>query len=322
MDQVIHTNRMTSFDKVIVAGGIVTSCASNAAWGSKIIPQLDLLVHFQVQYAWAMLLCILILLYRRAFGWTIIIALLLLFPLARIAPLYFSSPQSSVGPSLNILSSNVQYTNKNYGSLIDAVNTIKPDVVIVQEATNNWNDALFEIHHAYPFRILHPESGPRGMLLLSKKPLIDPEIVIHPLTKHSTISTGIQLGDCLVHLIATHPFRPGLFHGARILTKELEAISQLVGINSEHTIVIGDLNTTMWSTTYIDFVNRCNFSNLRQGRGVLPSWSRIIPWISAIPIDHCLVGKDLYGTSFRLLPIEGSDHCAMNAVIQVAMTKD
>ena len=322
MDQAIHTNRMTRFDKVIVVVGIVTSCASNAAWGSKIVPQLDLLVHFQVQYAWTMLLCILLLLYRRAFGWTIIIALLLLFPLSRIAPLYFSSPQSSVAPALNILSSNVRYTNKNYNSLIDAVNTIQPDVVIVQEATYDWNDALIELHHAYPFRILHPESGPRGMLLFSKKPLIDPETVIHPLTKHSTLSTSIQLGGHLVHLIAAHPFRPGLRHGARILHKELKAISELVGINSEHTVVIGDLNTTMWSTSYIDFVNTCNLSNLRQGRGVLPSWSRLIPWISAIPIDHCLVGKDLYGVSFKLLPIEGSDHCAMHAVIQVAMSTD
>ena len=95
---------------------------------------------------------------------------------------------------------------------------------------------------------------------------------------NSTISTSIQLEDCLIHLIATHPFRPGLLHGNRILTKELKAISELVGINSDQTIVIGDLNTTMWSTTYIDFVNTCNLSNLRQGRGVLPSWSRIIPW--------------------------------------------
>ena len=322
MDQAIHTNRMTRFDKVIVAAGIVTSCASNAAWGSKIIPQLDLLVHFQVQYAWTMLLCILILLYRRVFGWAIIVASLLLFPLARIAPLYFSNQQSSVAPALNILSSNVRYTNKNYSSLIDAVNTIKPDVVIVQEATNDWNDALFVIHPAYPFRVLHPESGPRGMLLFSKKPLIHSEVVIHPLTKHSTLSTSIELGGSLVHLIAAHPFRPGLLHGASILKKELKAISELVGINSGHTIVIGDLNTTMWSTTYIDFVNTCNLSNLRQGRGVLPSWSRIIPWISAIPLDHCLVGKDLNGMSFRLLPIEGSDHRAMHAVIQVAMTKD
>ncbi|MBT6282073.1 MAG: endonuclease/exonuclease/phosphatase family protein [Phycisphaerae bacterium] len=322
MDQAIHRNRMHRFEKFILAGGILTSCASNAGWGSKIIPQLDLLVHFQVQYALTMLLCLLLLLYKRALGWAIIIALLLLFPLARIVPLYFSTSQSSVPPALNILCSNVRYTNKQYSSLLNAVNTIKPDVVIVQEATNDWNDALFEMHHNYPFRILNPESGPRGMLLFSKKPLIDPKAVIHPLTKHSTLSTTIQLGDSLVHLIAAHPFRPGLRHGDRILTKELKAITELVGINSEHTIVIGDLNTTMWSTTYIDFVNTCNLSNLRQGRGVLPSWSRIIPWISAIPIDHCLVGKGLEGMSFKLLPIEGSDHCAMHAVVQVAKTTD
>lgn len=322
VDQATNIKRINSFDKFIVAGGILTSFASNAAWASKIIPQLDLLVHFQVQYAWTMLLCILILLYRRVFGCTIILASLLLLPLARIAPLYFSIPQSSSAPALNILSSNVRYTNKNYSSFIDTVNTIKPDIVVVQEATNNWNDALFEIHHDYPFRILYPEHGPRGMLLFSKKPLIESKTVIHPLTKHSTLSTKIQLGDCLVHLIAAHPFRPGLLHGDRNLVKELKAISELVGINSVHTVVIGDLNTTMWSKTYIDFVDTCDLSNLRQGRGVLPSWSRIIPWISAIPIDHCLVGSGLEGTRFRLFPIKGSDHRAIQAVIQVAMTQD
>jgi len=321
VDKAADIKRINSFDTLIVVGGFLAACASNAAWASKIIPQLDLLVHFQVQYAWTMFLCILILLYRRVFGFAIILVLLLLFPLARIAPLYFSTPQSSAAPTLNILSGNVRYTNKNYSSFIDTVNATKPDIVVVQEATSNWNDALSEIHHDYPFRILHPEPGPRGMLLFSKTPLIEPKTVIHPLTKHSTLSTKIQLGDCLVHLIAAHPFRPGLRHGDRNLNKELKAIAELVGANSVHTVVIGDLNTTMWSKTYIDFVDTCDLSNLRQGRGVLPSWSRIIPWFSAIPIDHCLVGDGLEGTSFRLLPIKGSDHRAMQAVIQAKLLK-
>ena len=99
----------------------------------------------------------------------------------------------------------------------------------------------------------------------------------------------------MLYVVATHPFRPGLRHGTDILEDELKAISTLIGSKKNDTIVIGDLNTTMWSNVYKEFVDTCEVSNLRQGRGVMASWNRFIPWLSAIPIDHCLVGENLVG---------------------------
>ena len=63
------------------------------------------------------------------------------------------------------------------------------------------------------------------------------------------------------------------------------------------------------------FVQDLGLTNLRQGAGILPSWSRVVPWLSAIPIDHCLIGDDLQGFAFGLLPIPGSDHDAVRAVV-------
>ena len=72
----------------------------------------------------------------------------------------------------------------------------------------------------------------------------------------------------------------------------------------------------MWSGTYQRLISQHGLTNLRRGRGVLASWRRGIPWLSAIPIDHCLIGRDLRGVSFTLHPVAGSDHDAMHAVVQ------
>jgi endonuclease/exonuclease/phosphatase (EEP) superfamily protein YafD len=316
--QIRKTKQSSNLDKIIVLLALMTSLASNSAWLSDMISQLDLLVHFQVQYAWAIAIFTIALIYRRKFFWAIIIALLLIPILTRIIPLYVVDTDTSLEPKISLLSSNIGYTNINYSSLIDVTKRIQPDVLIVQEATDDCSKALTELHSIYPYRVLQPEPGAKGMLMLSKKPLLNSKVVIHPLTKHVTISAHIKLGDSLLHLVAAHPFRPGLRHGTHILENELGAISKLILKNKSNTIVIGDLNTTMWSNVYKDFVNKCELSNLRQGRGVMASWNRFIPWLSAIPIDHCLVGENLVGENFELLPIKGADHCAMRAVIKFA----
>ena len=300
---------------------IATALASNAGLLANIIPQCDLLVHFQVQYAWVLAACALWCVLRRRLAWLVLSVAALTLPAARITPWYLPQPvhehAHTAQPALALLSCNVKFTNTQYPVVLDLILTTDPDVVVVQEATPAWSEALMELGTAYPHQLSHPAGGPRGMVLLSRFPLLHPVVDIHPLTKHCTLSATVEVGTDRVQIIAAHPFRPGLRHGSTVVERELQASAALARGDSSNVVFIGDLNTTMWSGTYQRLVSQHGLTNLRRGRGVLASWRRSIPWLSAIPIDHCLIGCDLRGVSFTLHPVAGSDHDAMHAVVQM-----
>jgi endonuclease/exonuclease/phosphatase (EEP) superfamily protein YafD len=302
---------------------ISTALASNAGLLADIVPQLDLLVHFQVQYAWVLAACLAYFLLRRKLGWTLLAVAALSLPVIRIAPWYMSNPAldhqktQQVQTTLALLSCNVRYTNNDYLRLLELIQATDADVVVVQETTPAWALALAPLNSMYPYRISHPASGPRGMVLLSKLPLLRSKVEVHATTQHCVLAGWIELDGQEVLIIAAHPFRPGLRHGPTLLAKELQMAVGLANNDTQNVILIGDLNTTMWSSTYTRFVQKYRLSNLRRGLGIHASWSRVIPWLSAIPIDHCLIGKNLHGVSFDLLPIAGSDHDAIQAVVQL-----
>lgn len=310
--------------KYVVPSIVISAVlASNAGLLADVLPQLDLLVHFQVQYAWVLAACLLYLLIKRRFRWSILAVAALSLPVIRIAPWYFPHPTLSQSEThgaqteLELLSCNVKYTNKNYQSLIKLVKETDADVVIVQEATHAWELALAQLNSIYPHRIAHPASGPRGMVMLSKLPLLRSKVEVHPITQHCILAGWIQFDRQEILIIAAHPFRPGLRHGPRLLASELDLAANLANNDTRNVILIGDLNTTMWSSVYTRFVQNHRLSNLRRGFGIHASWSRAIPWLSAIPIDHCLIGDNFHGDSFDLLPIAGSDHDAINARVKL-----
>ncbi|MDG1837261.1 MAG: endonuclease/exonuclease/phosphatase family protein [Phycisphaerales bacterium] len=308
-----------------IAPSIVISAvlASNAGLLADVFPQLDLLVHFQVQYAWVLAACLLYLLIQGRFGWAILATAALSLPMMRIAPWYFPSPTLSYletheeQTELELLSCNVKYTNKNYQDLIKLIKETDADVVVVQEATHAWELALDQLSNMYPHRIAHPASGPRGMIMLSKLPFLQSKVEVHPITRHCTLAGWIRFDNQDILLIASHPFRPGLRHGPTLIASELEMAASFANKDTQNVIFIGDLNTTMWSSTYTRFVQKHRLSNLRKGFGICASWSRVIPWVSAIPIDHCLIGDNFHGVSFDLLPVAGSDHDAINALVRL-----
>ena len=71
--------------------------------------------------------------------------------------------------------------------------------------------------------------------------------------------------------------------------------------------VMGDLNMSMWSPYYRDFVDRSHLTNIRQGFGIQPSWPVNLPLLQ-IPIDHCLITSKIKVSNNQIGKDIGSDH--------------
>ncbi|NEO61878.1 MAG: hypothetical protein F6J98_16150 [Moorea sp. SIO4G2] len=75
-------------------------------------------------------------------------------------------------------------------------------------------------------------------------------------------------------------------------------------------VLIGDLNVTMWSPYYKSLIESSGLHDARAGFGILPTLSQFSPanpWL-AIPVDHCLVSRDVKVIKMRTGPDLGSDH--------------
>ena len=94
-------------------------------------------------------------------------------------------------------------------------------------------------------------------------------------------------------------------HGLRVLKFE---ISKVLSTITGRLIVIGDLNTTMWTKGYTKFVKSNNLLNASKGNGIIPTWGKYLKSLLSIPIDHCFTRGDFDVHSLYAVEISGSNH--------------
>jgi endonuclease/exonuclease/phosphatase (EEP) superfamily protein YafD len=74
-------------------------------------------------------------------------------------------------------------------------------------------------------------------------------------------------------------------------------------------MLMGDLNTTMWSPYFHELETQAGLRNARDGFGILPTWPQKGQWpMFRIPLDHCLVSPEIRVEAFRVGSNIGSDH--------------
>jgi endonuclease/exonuclease/phosphatase (EEP) superfamily protein YafD len=97
---------------------------------------------------------------------------------------------------------------------------------------------------------------------------------------------------------------------------QLASIAELVNDVRGARVLIGDLNTAMWGEHYRQLVDSTGLRNVREGFGTLPTWPTFMPF-AMIPIDHCLVSKELLAGDVRLGADIGSDHRPLVLTLQL-----
>ena len=114
-----------------------------------------------------------------------------------------------------------------------------------------------------------------------------------------------------------HPLPPISQRNFRTRNEAYSRIEEAINRLSGSAVLIGDLNTTIWSPCYQKLVDETGLVNTRKGFGILPTWPTSnndfgLPGLAArllaIPIDHCLVSPELQIVQTRALSSVGSDH--------------
>lgn len=250
-----------------------------------------------------------------------------LVAIAPYTPLFpYEVGDSDHGPdsgTVSLLISNVLYKNRDASKLRQLIRDTDPDIILLTEPTQWWNEQLDDLQSDYPHTVLQPQENHYGMLLYSRLELVDPEVrfLVEPTVP--SIRTGVRLrSGQVVRLYGVHPRPPGLEppgendrENSDLRDAELMQIAREVSpLEDTPVIVAGDFNDVAWSRTTHLFQRVGGFLDPRVGRGMYNTFDSE-SYVLRYPLDHVFVSDHFRLIELQRLPNIGSDHFPMLATL-------
>ncbi len=289
---------------------------------------LDLLSHFQTYYFVIATVIFMILVFGLPFFkkgriyWHMLFPTLFSLILSGLSLLPYlpttAETSTKSDQQLSVMQANVFKFNSDHKAFLTQIQQHDPDIIAVAEATPKWRDALHELKKNWPHQIDKAKLGSHGMMIFSKLPLSQIDTKYLGRDDIPTIFFRITWKDQQIHFISLHPLPPVCWKCFSIRDNnffDIADIAQTMPADTP-TIVLGDMNTTMFSPSYKTFMHRTNLENARLGQGLYPTWPAALPFFLRIPIDHILHSKNLDLLHFSALPTNNSDHLTTLAIFQ------
>lgn len=289
---------------------------------------LEILSHFQIQYFIVSLLILFCLVLTHHRKLIIISLFLLALNLPKILPWYWppSAFFNHKNADLKVLVANVHNKNNNYDQVLSLVQKEDPDLAIFIEVREEWIKQLDSLKNILPYSFAQANPYDSGLVVYSNQPLINPQVNFLGTENRASIISTLIVNKQLISLIAIHPPPPVKLVWFHLRNLQLDKISQYIQTLENPVLLVGDLNTTMWSPYYQQLIKKTSLKNTRQGWGILPSWptqSNLSPfpsWASrllSIPIDHCLISREFQVIDTYTGSYIGSDHLPLITKLRI-----
>jgi len=275
---------------------------------------LELATHFRLQYALLSVTCILLLINAHSWKLLPVAVCCALLNSMYILPYYSQeiSPVSyAAATRLRLMQANVLGSNQKYAALIGTIKAAHPDIVVLQELTDEWWNQIQALTSEYPFSKAAPRPGGSGMGILSRYPLEKVDVLALDSSTHLALLATVKVEGAAVSILCLHPPTP--VRSDKFLNRNqqfTQAAAIMKGISGVR-VIIGDLNTTMWSPYFKDLIRESGLRDARIGFGIINTWPMPLPPFLQIPIDHCLVSEDVAVSGIGTGKRTGSDHRAL-----------
>lgn len=226
------------------------------------------------------------------------------------------SPSNSE-PNLRILTTNVYDKNHDPAALLKLIRDTDPDVVVLQEVNEEWQNLLAPLESEYPQHACSPRY-PRGGTDLAQYWRI-PSEALAELAESGipATSTEIKVDGISVRVVNVHTAAPFSPHRAARYRDQMEALTKWLKESGEPVIVAGDFNSSVWSPLYRKLVHEAGLVSAREGRGLLGTWPSFFGPLRS-PIDHILVSPGIEVVACRVGPGIGSDHRPLIADLRIS----
>jgi endonuclease/exonuclease/phosphatase (EEP) superfamily protein YafD len=270
---------------------------------------LELTTHFRLQYVLAAIVCAVVFTMFQSWKFIPIAIICAVLNAAYLWPYRSTSrPDPTERSRLRILHANVLNKNTNYTTLFEEINNSKPDILVLQELSQAWADQIRTLQQEYPFFEIAPRPDGAGMAILSRYPFENVETLTLDASTHLAILARVNLGEKAVSVLGLHPPTPMSPLKFKNRNRQFREAARVLNSLEGPKVLIGDLNTTMWSPYFSSLLRDSKLRDVRLGFGLHTSWPMPMPWFLRLPIDHCLVSDELRVDRLRIGDSIGSDH--------------
>lgn len=266
----------------------------------------DSFAHFRFHTTLAMALVTLLLLILRDFKTALLgtaVSLIGLAGLSAAFPPATPTAEPDTQTHITLLQLNLSFRNRSPEAVATLIRTEAPDVVTLQEVTQQSGRVITLLDKEYPYRIHCPFATVGGVAVLSRLALAHGEASGcsrgYGLAWLRVTIAGRALSVASLHLHWPYPY--GQAAQVEHLRQDLQAIPGPV-------LLAGDFNAAPWSNT----VNRVATATHTHVIGGLRFSFKLKPYRWApslgLPIDQVLIPAQLQTLAIKLGPGPGSDH--------------
>jgi endonuclease/exonuclease/phosphatase (EEP) superfamily protein YafD len=272
----------------------------------------DLASHFHLQYFLLQLICVVLCVFQKRKKLLILAGALAIINFSFLAPFYFPSSQkagtsATQSADLSILLINLNSSNNQYGKVSKYIQEKNPDILALEEINQKWHQELKEVLSQFPYKEIVAREDNFGIALFSKIPTDEILVKYYGSVEVPSILTSFELAKQPVTLLFTHPVPPGSLQYFHWRNEQLNTIASNRFELLDNMILVGDLNTTSWSWSFQNFIERMKLKDSRRGFGLQITWPAMLP-ILGITIDHVLVSEAFSVMNHEIGPNIGSDH--------------
>jgi endonuclease/exonuclease/phosphatase (EEP) superfamily protein YafD len=224
------------------------------------------------------------------------------------------------GARLRVMTANLRLGGADPARVVQAAVAHRVDVLVLEEVTPQALGGMRAagLRLAFAHRAGSAADGAAGTMVFSKRPL---SRVRRVRTGFGGYAMRVRTGREPVTLLAVHA-RPPL-GGTADWAEDLNAVRAAAVDRSGPVMIVGDLNATTDHLPLRDLAGRGFDDAATQARsGWQPTWpsaTRVpvlgLPVPTMLPIDHVLVNDGLRAVRTRSLPLPGSDHRALLAIL-------
>ena len=269
---------------------------------------LDLFAHFRVVYAWALALVVGGLFWRKQRTWGGVALFFFLVNLATIWPYLFRPAPAPIPPGskrLKLFHANLLVLNTEYELALKQITDENPDIVALAELTPGWFKALEPLKKTYPYFVRNHIGDRFGLGIWSKFPLTGEALYLGAGARCSVLA-HLTIGNKPLTILYTHPWPPSKSAWVVEQKRQLAAVAECIASEPGPKLVLGDLNATPWSYLFRKLEHDSGLRDTERDGGIAFTWPEQLP--IRIPIDHCLISKEIQLFSRRTGYPTGSDH--------------
>jgi len=196
--------------------------------------------------------------------------------------------------NLKVFISNVLQKNEEKNLLLEEIKKFKPDVVILLETDSKWEEATRHLEKEFSYTVKEPLPNTYGLLMYSKKELINPKVNFLVADSIPSVETKLKLNSKdTIQVYVIHPTPPMPQENPKSTDRdgEMMMIGKMARESKLPTMVLGDFNDVAWSETTEKFQKLSQLLDPRVGRGFYTTYNAnnfLLRW----PLDHVFISKE------------------------------